>query len=185
MRASLRNEIPLQRRKVLKKTFTSLVKVLAVCGFLSILFYSWLAGHMGTLPAGAASHRLLLAVGWIFLIVVVVASRLAYQVLYFITYFYDMDEHNVVIRKGVLTKREITLPFSKITDVYVDQDIADVALGLYDVHISTPTVESGVFAHIDGLNKAGSVRLRKMILDAVNRASNPASYKRGKEEAAE
>ena len=94
-----------------------------------------------------------------------------YQILYFVTYFYDVDENNFVIRKGVFTKREITLPFSKITDVYVDQDISDVMLGLYDVHISTPTIESGRFAHVDGLNRAGSTKLRKLILDAVNRAS--------------
>ena len=66
--------------------------------------------------------------------------------------------------------QEITLPFSRITDVYVDQDMFDVFFGLYDVHISTPTQESGLFAHIDGVNKAGSQELRQMILDRINRS---------------
>ena len=171
MKEPLRTEIPLQKRKILKKTFNSIVKVLVVCGLLSIGFFSWLSGTMGSVPESVASHERLYTVAWIFGVLLIVLARMGYQILYFVTYFYDVDENNFVIRKGVLTKREITLPFSKITDVYVDQDIADVALGLYDVHISTPTVESGKFAHIDGVNKPGSVRLRKMILDAVNKAA--------------
>jgi uncharacterized membrane protein YdbT with pleckstrin-like domain len=91
-----------------------------------------------------------------------------YELLYYLNYHYDMDDRNVLIRKGIVAKREITLPFSKITDVYVDQDVADVVLGLYDIHISTPTVESGRFAHIDGLNRKGATEIRKLILDHVH-----------------
>lgn len=83
-----------------------------------------------------------------------------------------MDDKNLVIRKGIVVKKEITLPFSKITDVYVEQDVGDFLLGLYDVYISTPTAESGKFAHIDGVNKKGSVKLRQMILDSVNRETS-------------
>ncbi|MFN8392142.1 MAG: PH domain-containing protein [Bdellovibrionota bacterium] len=180
MEEPLRTQIPLQKRKILKKTFNSLIKIVVFCLLVSGFMYSCLAGEMGSVPDRIAEHKVLVVFGWILVMAALIAGRLVYQILYFITYFYDMDEHNVVIRKGVLTKREITLPFSKITDVYVDQDIADVALGLYDVHISTPTVESGVFAHIDGVNKAGSVRIRKMVLDAVNRASNP-TYRTNKD----
>ena len=168
---TLRQEIPLQKRKILKKTFSSVVKILALCGFVSIFFVHWISGNIGTLPEGIKAHSTLYGFLWFIVIILIVCSRMVYQILYFISYFYDVDENNFVIRKGVLTKREITLPFSKITDVYVDQDLTDVALGLYDVHISTPTVESGKFAHIDGLNKTGSAKLRKLILDAVNKSS--------------
>ncbi len=92
-----------------------------------------------------------------------------YQYLYFKTYFYDIDEQNVIIRKGVISKKEITMPFAKITDVYLDRDIGDVILGLYDIYLSTPTAESGLFAHIDGVNKQGSIELRKLILEQVNK----------------
>lgn len=83
-----------------------------------------------------------------------------------------MDDRNVIIRKGIIAKREITLPFSKITDVYVDQDVTDVVLGLYDIHISTPTAESGKFAHIDGLNKKGAMEIKKLVLERVHNYSN-------------
>jgi len=95
-----------------------------------------------------------------------------YEYLYYRYYHYDMDDRNVIIRKGIISKREITLPLSKITDVYVDQDVTDVVMGLYDIHISTPTQESGKFAHIDGLNKKGATEIKKLVLDKVHQYSN-------------
>jgi membrane protein YdbS with pleckstrin-like domain len=79
-----------------------------------------------------------------------------------------MDEKNLVVRKGVIAQREITVPFKRITDVYVEQDLLDVFLGLYDLHISTPTVESSHSTHIDGLNRAGATRLREIILSRID-----------------
>ena len=169
--ANLRADIPLQKRKILKKTFNSVSRMLIFCVFLSIFFYYWLHETFGELPTKIAENKGMFVFLWVLVVFALVLSRMFYQILYFMMYFYDIDENNVVIRKGVLSKREITLPFAKITDVYVDQDIADVALGLYDVHISTPTTESLYFAHIDGLNKVGSAKLRKIILDSVNRAA--------------
>lgn len=168
--------IPLQKRKILKKSFGSVTKVVlgAIVG--TVIIYMLLYGDLVSLPPkltgpGSAYNKAYLMFLWAIFILTMLFSRMIYQILYFITYFYDMDQNNVVIRKGVVTKREITLPFSKITDVYVDQDLLDVLMGLYDVHISTPTVESGVFAHIDGVNKKGASRLRKLILDRVNQSN--------------
>ena len=145
-----------------------MIKVLVFCALVTAFLVHWFSGDFGELPSWAADNKPLIWILWLLLVFLLILSRTLYEILYFVTYHYDTDDKNVMVRKGVLTKREITLPFSKITDVYVDQDIADVALGLYDVHISTPTAESGRFAHIDGLNKAGSARLRKLILDKVN-----------------
>lgn len=169
--APLRTSIPLQKRKILKKSFGSVTKVvlgaIVGTGALWVVLY----GDVMELSPKVQDHKLYLMFLWTLFIVTLLFSRMIYQILYFLTYYYDMDQNNVVIRKGVVTKREITLPFSKITDVYVDQDLLDVLMGLYDVHISTPTVESGVFAHIDGVNKKGASRLRKLILDRVNQAN--------------
>lgn len=109
-----------------------------------------------------------LVIAWFFFVALLLCWNPLYQYLYFKRYFYDMNEKNIIIRKGVLAQKEITLPFSRITDVYVDQDILDVLFKLYDVHISTPTEESGLFAHIDGVSREGSKKLREMILDRIN-----------------
>lgn len=163
----LRTRIPLQLRKVLKKTFGSIVKL--TVGWLLLTFPVW-----GVLWGGwlknpeILGNRALLTIGWVLLYVALFAARCAYQYLYYLTYYYDIDEKNLIIRKGVITKREMILPFSKITDVSVDQDGMDVVLGIYDVHFSTPTVDSGLFAHIDGVNKRGAQEIRQMILDLIN-----------------
>src|SRR5262249_37301165 len=47
--------------------------------------------------------------------------QVLYQILFYSMYHYDICEHNMVIRKGVLCRREISLPLTRITDVYLDQ----------------------------------------------------------------
>ena len=159
--AALRETIPLQKRKIFKKSLSVFILV-PVCASLVLLIPS----VFGLCPKNPIVLILgaLLSIACFFIIPL-------YQYFYFKRYFYDIDENNIVIRKGVITQKEITLPFSRITDVYVDQDFFDVLFGIYDVHISTPTQESGLFAHIDGIDKKGSEQLKKMILDKINKTN--------------
>lgn len=163
----LRKRVPLQLRKVLKKTFGSLVQLTIGWLFLSFPVWGVLWGGWMKNPEIMGNPTLLTA-GWVLLFILLFIARCAYQYLYYLTYYYDIDEKNLIIRKGVVTKREMILPFAKVTDVSVDQDVMDVMLGLYDVHFSTPTVDSGQFAHIDGLNRRGAQEVRQMILDMIN-----------------
>ncbi len=177
---TLRDRFPLRRRKILKKCVPPLMKVggFAVVG--SVLFFWLLAlndepGAAGVFSPDSGINYDHPAVWiWLLVMLLILSWPVLIQYLYFRFYFYDADKNNFVLRKGVVKKKEITLPFSKITDVYVDQDFADVVLGLYDVYISTPTVESGSFAHIDGVDKATSVELKKFILGRVNERPNEA-----------
>ncbi|HEV2917100.1 MAG TPA: PH domain-containing protein [Candidatus Babeliales bacterium] len=77
----------------------------------------------------------------------------------------------LVIRKGVFTKKEITVPFERIQDVYIDQDLFDRLFGLYDVHISTATATSNIRAHIDGVEKKIAEEIRALILNKLKRKS--------------
>jgi len=170
--AKLRKAIPLEKRKVLKKSLTPMVLRLLVAVPAFLIFF-WVidaiaAGQGPTAIAMRAREgqllllSMLLLGGWAF-------APLIYEVLYFLNYFYDLDDKNLIIRKGVIIKKEAILPFSKITDVYVDQDALDVGFAIYDVHISTPTVASGEFAHIDGVSRKNASILRDMILEKINR----------------
>ncbi len=174
--ATLREMHPLRLRKIWKKSFTRMVSMAALAAVLSAVGYFILRALVnkdpfaGEMVASPALYQVL--GGWVLLMAILVFYAPFYEYLYFIYYFYDMDERNVIIRKGIFTKREVTLPFKKITDVYMDQDVPDFILGLYDVHISTPTVESGLFAHIDGVDKKGAVAIRKLILDAIQKSES-------------
>lgn len=163
-----RQRYPLSRRKIIKKSIGQVLRmsIYALIGSIPyFLLIDWLAsdGHVDRASASLTWFGFLtILVGWAPLV----------EYIYYKTYFYDADGQNVVIRKGIITQQEITLPFSKITDVYVDQDAGDVVLGLWDVHISTPTVSSGQLAHIDGVSRASATALREIILEGVNQADN-------------
>jgi hypothetical protein len=40
------------------------------------------------------------------------------------------------------------------------------------LHISSPTEQSGRFAHVDGIDKRGAVQLRALILERINSDEN-------------
>jgi putative membrane protein len=90
-----------------------------------------------------------------------------YQKWYYEVYFYELTSDFVQIRKGPITPREINIPFERIQDVYVDQDLLDRIFGLYDVHISSATAASAGEAHIDGVEKVSADGLRTVILETV------------------
>lgn len=65
--------------------------------------------------------------------------------------------------------RETILPYEKLQDVYVDQDVFDRIFRLYDVHVSTATFMSGFEAHIDGVNKENAEAIREIILENIRK----------------
>ncbi len=167
---TLREMIPLQKVKIVKKSIGATIGVILLCGFVSLVFcLVFLFDFEGELPDFLQGARYYLLAAWVLFVLLLLAWNPVYQYFYYKRYFYDMDEKNIIIRKGVIAQKEITLPFSRITDIYVDQDLLDVTFKIFDVHISTPTEQSGQFAHIDGVNKEGSQELRQMILDRINK----------------
>jgi putative membrane protein len=85
-------------------------------------------------------------------------------------YVYDGEASYITIKKGVFAPSEIHVQYQKIQDVYVDQDVLDRIMGLYDVHIASATAASGIEAHIDGVEKEAAEGLKKFFLDKL---SNP------------
>lgn len=169
---TLRQTVPLQLRKILKKSFGRLVGSCIVVLIISAGLYAFMSARIGkgaTFLAVMMDQPHVWAI-WFALGSIIICHSFAYELLYFLMYFYDMDDQKITIRKGVIAKTEINLPFSRITDVYVDQDVLDFFLGIYDVHIATPTAESASFAHIDGVNKLGSMKLKKLILEQIKKS---------------
>ena len=83
-------------------------------------------------------------------------------------YFYDFVKNTLVIRKGVFSSAEISLPIKKLQDVYVDQDVLDRVFGLYDIHVSSATIASGWLAHIDGINKTNADKIKKILIEKIH-----------------
>ncbi len=98
-----------------------------------------------------------------------------YITAYIKRYYYDCGEQFVTIKKGVFAPSEIHVQYQKIQDVYVDQDILDRIMGLYDVHIASATVTSGIEAHIDGVDAAVAENLKNILLSKIHTSSNPSA----------
>ena len=158
-----REQFPLSYKKIMKKTIASTIAItillLVIWGFLAFMLGSIgqeAIGWLGTATFGIFG----------FLFVVILLTYL-YQRWYFAVYFYDLTNDFIQIKKGPITPREITIPYERIQDVYVDQDILDRIFGLYDVHLSSATVSSGMEAHIDVVEKQSAEGLRAILLETV------------------
>lgn len=150
---------------MVKPAMFVLVGLMAVTA--AVHFFHKLAPHQDLF---GVNYETLSFFSWLICLIFWMLCYPLYEFLYYQTYFYDADEENITIRKGVVVRREAVLPFSRITDVYVDQDLLDVILGLYDVHLSTPTEQSGRFAHIDGVSKKSAVIIKELVLESIKRA---------------
>lgn len=153
--------IPLQKAKIIKKS----------CWVVIIPVWNVFVLSLPQAKQVFSQNPLFLQAG-ILLAVLIFFGVPVYQWLYFKRYYYDLNEQMLTVRKGVVTQKEITLPFSRITDVYIDQDFLDVLFKLCDVHVSTPTSESGLFAHIDGVSKEDGEKLKALILEHVNKKTS-------------
>lgn len=157
-RSNTRDQFPLSPRKIFKKTLGSII----VFGLFSLVCLV-LAFVVAPSTSGGAIALFVAALFFLFIILL----AWLYQRWFFAVYFYDLTNDYIVIRKGPITPSEITIPYERIQDVYVDQDLLDRMLGLYDVHLSSATVSSGMSAHIDGVEKQAAEGLRAILLNTV------------------
>lgn len=165
-----REKYPLSERKIIKKTISSVTGFFIGLFFISIFAIGPIFASI--FQTGSLSGSMLDKIGNLFflfpiLFLIILVLTFFYQKWYFEVYFYDSQEDYLVIRKGPITPKEITIPWERIQDVYVDQDLFDRIFGLYDVHLSTATLASGIQAHIDGVEKNASDGLRTLLLEKV------------------
>lgn len=107
------------------------------------------------------------------LLIILTAIYSLYYKAYINRYYYDCGPEFITIKKNVFTPTEIHVQYQKIQDVYVDQDLLDRIFGLYDVHIASATVTSGIEAHVDGVNQDVAENLKNIILSKIKNNSNP------------
>ena len=160
-----REEFPLSVKKVLKKTLTGTIAWIII--FLILFGFGLVAVLSAQNETVNGVVGIIAAIILVLLLLIVILTYL-YQNWYYNVYFYDLTSDYVIIKKGPITPKEITIPYERVQDVYVDQDLLDRMLGIYDVHVSSATISSGMAAHIDGVEKSASDGLRAILLQTVN-----------------
>lgn len=143
--------LPLDRKKIIKKTlekfpvfllFLILGGIMVAVGFLLPEFKLWWLTAIG-----------------IALPIISIICVYIYQVYYYKLYFYNFEDASAQIRKGVISRNTGHVRYERIQNIYVDQDILDRIFGLFDVHYETAGETSGIYSHVDGLNRENSEKL--------------------------
>lgn len=159
-----REQFPLSTKKVIKKTLSGTLALMVIL----LVFWVVIAVAIGTSNSKSSGIIIgALTIGIFGLMFIILLLTYLYQKWYYAVYFYDLTNDFIIIKKGPITPREITIPYERVQDVYVDQDLLDRIFGLYDVHLSSATISSGMEAHIDGVEKPAADGLRKMLLETV------------------
>ncbi len=158
-----REKYPLSTKKVLKKTIAgTLVVDIIILVIYAIVSITLIANNATGIPLGISTAGILI------LLLLITIPTYLYQKWYYNVYFYDLTDDFIIIKKGPITPTEITIPYERVQDVYVDQDLLDRIFKLYDVHLSSATASSGMEAHIDGVEKPAADGLRALLLQTVS-----------------
>lgn len=168
---TLREKYPLESRKPLKKTIGGIFMFIYMFSLIFIfLFYYFLFGGGKSIFQKLNFWEILYISIGIFVLIFIL--KYIYEVFYMKYYFYNLVDKNLIIKKGVFSRNEITLPINRLQDVYVDQDIFDRIFGLYDVHVSSATSISVKLSHIDGLNKENAQIIKNLILSGIHKEND-------------
>lgn len=82
-------------------------------------------------------------------------------------YDYRVEKGHLNIHKGIFLKQKGSFPLARITDIYLDRSFSDFVFGLWNVHVSTPTASSGVFARVNGLSELNATGLQRSLSELV------------------
>ena len=161
-----REKYPLSPKKITKKTIINSLVIIIILAIIWIVVAIPLLA-IGNGSAFTSFTLVILVVGGVSTLLIYL-----YQRWYYAVYYYDLNSDYIVIKKGPITPREITIPYERVQDVYVDQDLFDRIFTLYDVHLSSATISSGMEAHIDGVEKMAADGLKKLLLETVSTKLN-------------
>ena len=158
-----REQFPLSTKKIYKKTLATIFSYGLLFLLPGISLLTFILIGIRTPPTIVT----LVTVMDFSLFAILTILTFFYQKWYFAVYFYDLTPDYIVIKKNPITPTEITIPYERIQDIYMDQDLLDRFFGLYDVHLSSATVSSGMEAKIDGVEKVAAGGLRTLLLQKV------------------
>ena len=164
----LSKSLPIQYRQVVRASLSRFLDSRFHLGLIAldlILLIFQPYDRLGILKIEAVH---LILVGILVYELALLLFNLLYYVLYYRSYFYDFCRSGVVVKRGVFCRKELIVPFNRITDIYVEQDAVSRFLGLYDVHLATQTEHSKKIAHMGGVNKPGAQSLYRLLLQHID-----------------
>src|SRR3989344_5077164 len=159
VKPQLSNVFMLEKVKVIKKTIASTISLFILLGAIIGVFAFYSQSLYAVLNQGLA----ILLAGAFSILVLIFTFKLVHEYYYLKKYYYNVSRDAVVISKGVFSRTTIVVPFRRVENIFVDQDLLDRFFGLYDLHFSTVTNSSAWFSHIDGLGSRNVEEMKKIM----------------------
>lgn len=113
----------------------ALVKVLALQHGLMVSLFIWLFGFMVIIVDVEEGSFYTL---WVILVnIIVLALTLLWAVLYVEHYSFGVYSDRIEVKRGIIGRREVSIPFGRIQNVEVYRGILDRLMGIGSVHVET------------------------------------------------
>ncbi len=157
---NLREAFPLEKAVPLKRTtkFAVYAFLLVIAAMVFAPFFlSPFPNYVNLLPYGFAAFAALILI------------KFVYERAYFKNFAYATTDGVLKVTKGVFGRTTAYAPYSRVQNVFVDQDIFDNAFDLVDVHLSTVGASSAAEMHVDGLNRDNAAKIKDELLSLVNK----------------
>jgi uncharacterized membrane protein YdbT with pleckstrin-like domain len=160
--------LPLSSRKIIKGYFegkSGIVGASLLVLILSLALYIFI-------PETEQAIKIPLLM-FLSLIITMNIGFFVYEILYYLFFFYNFGERNIEIREGVISRRTNIIHYEKIHNIFIDQDILDRVLGIYNVHFETTGDSPAIFTRIGGLSHSNADRLVVFLKSKVDEYSIP------------
>ena len=103
------------------------------------------------------------------LLVIAMVWKMLYEMAHLMALEYENDGFRLVIRRGILYKKEASLPLLPVSEIYLERDFLDLLFGTYDLNVATPVGGSRALGAIHGLNKKNARGLEHFLAKQLNR----------------
>jgi len=151
---SIRETYPLSPLKPFKKTIRATIWLTLLLGISALVAVAiWPNETLVTTTAALLP----------LLILFIIILTFTYQLAYYRAYYYFENKEILTLRKGIFWRSTLTIPFTNVQHIFVDQDLFDRLFGLYDVHVASAG-KTGMEIHIDGLKRAHAEELRDHLM---------------------
>jgi len=165
---NLKQLYPQPSRVVIRDTFWWLL-----LGVVLAFVIATLRGDV-VLPGGLDREALILKKSaLLFAVVIVIAGRITYGILYRATYQYSIHRGRLQIVRGVVVKEEALLPLLPITELYVKRGLIDLLFGLSSVYVAVILERAQRIGEIRGLRHGDAQRVRDEILRVMEQQREP------------
>jgi putative membrane protein len=153
---------------VLSLTIPLLILIFAVFWPLIVLFISAISGSLSLSYSFTVSNSPFFAffiILILYLLVLRLWARLTYK-----NYFYELTNKSFRKEKGVIAKKYVDIPYSRIQNIDIHRSLLARILGLSDIYIQTAGISGQIVAEgtLPALDPEEALRLRDELISRID-----------------